>query len=156
MFAHFSNCSNYIHMDQQHDLSRPPLRRTENERRSEYYSVRGCLGKEVIYLAMDRMKSSPASHCNWSELCCLVECKIKAGIWSKISTNIRDFGHIQNLSWFSTTNKNEIIQKNQKWNKDMKMDLKCENLFHMLWVDVSLEGVINNFWSLQKQHIKVI
>ena len=62
VFAHFSNCSNYIHIAKQHGLDWPPLRRMENERRAEYYSTRGCLGKEVIYLAVDRMKSLPSSN----------------------------------------------------------------------------------------------
>lgn len=35
------------------------------ERRSEYYSMRGGFGKEELtYLAVERMKSSPSSHCN--------------------------------------------------------------------------------------------
>lgn len=38
----------------------------------------------------------------------------------------------------------------------MKQRNENGDLFHMLWVDVSLEGVVGNFWSLKQPHIKII
>lgn len=59
VFVYFSNCSNYMYDYQQHGLLGEGQRMGGGQ---EYYSRRGCVGKEVIYLAMDRMKSSPPSN----------------------------------------------------------------------------------------------
>lgn len=61
------------------------------------------------------------------------------------------FSEIQNLSWFSNKKK-QSRSEGRKWNKVNENG----DLVHMLWVDVSLEAMVKNFWSLKQPHIKVV
>lgn len=156
MFAHFSNCSTYIHVDHQRDLYWPPLRRTEKARRSEYYSMRGGWGRKSFILLWTEWRAHQPAICNRSQLCCPVEWgepHEAKGFGQEMSTTIRVFSQIPNLSWFNNNNnKNEVIQKNPKWNKDMKIEIYstcCGLIF-------PLEGAGRDFWSLKQPHIKVI
>lgn len=46
----------------------------------------------------------------------------------------------------------------KSFRKEPQMKQRHENgdLFHMLWIDVSLEGVVRNSWALKQPRIKVI
>lgn len=61
--------------------------------------------------------------------------KMKEMFGQKMSTTLV-FSQIPNLSWFSSI-KNEVIQKEPQ----MKQRHENGDLFHMLWIDVSLEEV---------------